>query len=120
MRIYLDQMFKMDLAVVLQNAGHDTIRAEDVGQSRADDEEILGFTISQNRILVTLDEHFGDWAILPLSEHPGVIRIKVHPPTSRNVAKVLIPFLSENDQEKFRNKLVIISTQKERWIQTAS
>ncbi len=36
----------------------------------------------ENRILLTLDEHFGDWVILPLKKHPGVIRIKVNPATT--------------------------------------
>jgi hypothetical protein len=29
--------------------------------------------ISQNRIHVTLVEHFGDWVVFPLSLHPGLI-----------------------------------------------
>jgi len=35
--------------------------------------------VDEGRLLGTLDEHFGDWAILPLSAHPGVIRIKASP-----------------------------------------
>jgi hypothetical protein len=27
--------------------------------------------IAEDRTLITLDEHFGDWAVLPLSVHPG-------------------------------------------------
>ena len=50
------------------------LRASETGQSRADDQEILRIAIDQRRILITLDEHFGDWAVLPLSKHFGVIR----------------------------------------------
>ena len=60
-KIYLDQMFKLDVAQALGNDGHDVERASDIGQARADDHQILQSTISQNRILITLDEHFGDW-----------------------------------------------------------
>jgi predicted nuclease of predicted toxin-antitoxin system len=49
--------------------------------------------ITENRILVTLDEHFGDWVILPLSKHPGVIRLKINPTTSKNATNLLTPFL---------------------------
>ncbi len=118
MRIYLDQMLKVDLAVALQKVGHDVLRTEEVGQSRADDEEILHFTIAQDRVLVTLDEHFGDWAILPLNNHPGVIRVKVHPPTTESISTILLPLLSTRNHEDFRNKLVIVSTRNVRWIQT--
>jgi hypothetical protein len=40
-RIYLDQMFRVDIAVSLRKEGHDVIRASEVGQDRADDSEIL-------------------------------------------------------------------------------
>jgi predicted nuclease of predicted toxin-antitoxin system len=54
----------------------------ETGLARADDHQILQKTISENRILITLDEHFGDWVIRPLSHHSGVIRLKVHPAIS--------------------------------------
>ena len=71
LKIYLDQMLRLDVAQALRNEGHDVIRASEVGQARADDYEILQKAIAENRILVTLDEHFGDWVILPLSNDPG-------------------------------------------------
>jgi predicted nuclease of predicted toxin-antitoxin system len=77
LKIYLDQMLREDVAEALRDEGHDVIRASEVGQARADDQQILNTAISEGRILVTLDEHFGDWVILPLRRHPGVIRLKV-------------------------------------------
>ncbi len=87
--LYLDQMLRLDVGQALRGEGHDVIRTSEVGQARADDYEILQKAIAENRILVTLDEHFGDWVILPLSKHPGVIRLKVHPTTSKNTIKLL-------------------------------
>ena len=72
LRIYLDQMFNLDVAQALRKEGYEVIRASEIGQARADDKEILERAISENRILVTLDQHFGDWAVLPLSHHLGV------------------------------------------------
>jgi predicted nuclease of predicted toxin-antitoxin system len=68
-RLYLDQMFGRSVAVALRGAGHDVIRAEEYGQTRADDQEILQKAIADNRILVTLDEHFGDWVVLRKRKH---------------------------------------------------
>jgi len=79
LKLYMDQMFRRDVAQALLGEGHDVMRASEVGQARADDHEILQKAITENRILITLDEHFGDWVILPLSKHPGVIRLKVNP-----------------------------------------
>ena len=119
MRIYLDQMLKVDLAENLRAVGHDVLRASDVGQSRAEDDEILAFCISQSRLLVTLDDDFGDWAVLPLDKHPGVIRVKANPPTTGNIAEILVPLLEEKVQSDFVNRLVIVSPRNIRWIQTA-
>ena len=94
-------------------------RAAETGDSRADDQQILDRAIAENRILVTLDEHFGDWVVLPLSKHPGVIRIKVNPTTSKNVLNILFPFLRRYKARQFENHLVILSEKRSKWILTA-
>ncbi|MFZ5908154.1 MAG: DUF5615 family PIN-like protein [Nitrospirota bacterium] len=119
LKLYLDQMFRAEVAEILRRQGHDVIRASETGQARADDQQILDRAISESRILITLDEHFGDWVILPLSRHFGVIRLKVHPTTSENVLKILILFLSLYSQQQFSNYLVILSEKRAKWIQTA-
>ena len=84
LRLFLDQMLRREVAEALRNDGHDVVRTSDVGQARADDYQILQKTISEDRILITLDEHFGNWVVLPLRTHPGVIRLKINPTTSAN------------------------------------
>ncbi len=96
MRLYLDQMFRIELAEELRALGHDIVRTSEVGQAVADDLDILQFSTQEDRTLVTLDEHFGDWVILPLGRHPGVIRIKANPTTTANVAALLLPFLTQH------------------------
>ena len=118
LKLYLDQMLRLDVAQALGNESHDVMRASEVGQARADDYEILQKAIAENRILVTLDEHFGDWVILPLSKHPGVIRLKVHPTTSKNAIKLLLPFLRLHSSEQFKNHLVILSPKRAKWVHT--
>ena len=118
MKLYLDQMFRVELAHLLRAEGHDVLRAEEAGQARADDAEILEITRSEGRLLVTLDEHFGDWVVLPLSTHPGVLRVKVHPPTTAQVAALTVPFLARHYQVDFVNHLVILSARSVRWVKT--
>jgi len=118
-KLYLDQMFRVDVVEALREEGYDVLRASETQQDRADDQQILQRAITENRILVTLDEHFGDWVILPLSQHPGVIRIKVRPTTSERVLIVLLPFLRMHTQEQFKDHLVILSKKRAKWILTA-
>lgn len=118
-RIYLDQMVSLDVAHELRGKGHDVLRASEVGQARADDGQILQKAIKENRVLVTLDGHFGDWVILPLKKHPGVIRLKVNPTTGKNILKILIPFLNAYSSEQLKDNLVILSTKREKWVCTS-
>jgi predicted nuclease of predicted toxin-antitoxin system len=108
-KLYLDQMFHLDVAEALRREGYDTVRAAETGHSRADDQQILNKAISENRILVTLDEHL----------HPGVIRIKVNPTTSKNVLNMLLPFFRRYTARQFENHLVILSGKRSKWILTA-
>ena len=119
LNLYLDQMLRLNVAQALRNEGHDVMRASEVGQARADDDEILEKAIAENRILVTLDEHFGDWVILPLSKHPGVIRLKIDPTTSKNAINLLTPFLRLHSSGQFKNHLVILSPKRAKWVHTA-
>ena len=73
-RLLLDQMLDARVAQALAATGYDVVRLADVGMARADDAEVLRRAGHDARVLVTLDEHFGDWCVLPLSEHSGVVR----------------------------------------------
>jgi len=119
MRLFLDQMFRVEVAAHLRLMGYDVTQASDVGLSRADDAEILARAISENRVLLTLDGHFGNWAVLPLTGHTGVIRLRVDPTTTQNVLRLLCPFLAAHDRRCFANHLVIVTHARVRWIRTA-
>ena len=56
-------MFQVDVAHALREQGYDVLRASETGQARAEDHQILEKAISEKRILITLDEHFGDWVV---------------------------------------------------------
>lgn len=112
-------MIPSEVARKLKDQGYDVLRASETGQGRADDRQILQKTISENRILITVDEHFGDWVVLPLSQHPGVIRLKVAPITSTKILNLLFPFLRRHTMEQFRDHMVILSETRAKWILTA-
>ncbi len=120
LRLLLDQMLDEGVARALGALGHDAIRVSDVGLASAADDAILRRAVDEGRLLVTLDEHFGDWAILPLSAHPGVIRIKASPTTTGNILALLLPFLEKAADRDFRNQLVIVRSAGARWIRTCS
>lgn len=118
-RLYLDQMFRVEMTMALRSGGHDVIRASEAGHDRADDANILSYCILEKRVLVTLDGHFGDWAILPLKIHPGVVRIRIHPPVFEVVVPRLMDFLSNFSEDQLANRLVILGVSRTRWVQTS-
>ena len=120
LRLYLDQCMRSEVAEALRGEGYDVVRASDVGQARADDSEILERAESEKRILVTLDEHFGNWAVLPLRKHFGVIRLKINPATPDNAIKLLLSFLRNRTQAQFQDNLVILSQNRARWVYTGA
>ena len=95
------------------------MRVEETGLARADDDVILEKATRENRILITLDEHFGDWVILPLKKHPGVIRLKVNPATATNVVDLILPFLRLHSSIQFKDHLVILSATRAKWVLTS-
>jgi predicted nuclease of predicted toxin-antitoxin system len=119
LKLFLDQMFRTDVTEALRAEGHDVLRADECGRERADDTKVMDTASADGRILVTLDEDFGDWAVLPIDKHPGVIRLKVHPTVSSKILKLLVPFLRTNKDRDFRNYLAIVSETRVRWIRTA-
>ncbi len=118
MRLFLDQMIDRCVADVLRQTGYDVECAAQAGMERADDLEILEHCMKQDRVLVTLDEHFGDWTVAKLTAHAGVVRLKVNPTSSRNIQKTLLPFLGRYARRDFRNTLAIVKPTGIRWIRT--
>ena len=118
LRLLLDQMIDSQVAERLSGLGHDVVRVAEIGMARQDDAQILDRAIEDNRILITLDEHFGDWVVLPLSKHPGVVRVKADPSTTERILDVLLPFLVEHQERDFDGVLAIVRSGGVRWVRT--
>jgi len=118
-RLLFDQMIDADAAGEVRLMGFDVVRVADFSMSTANDDEVLSLAIHENRVLVTLDEHFGDWTFLKLESHPGVIRVKAHPTTTKRVLSVLVPFLRIHGERDFSNHLVVMGKARVRWIRTS-
>lgn len=117
-KFLLDQMIDRVVKNTLLDHGYDVLAVSEIGMATADDAEIMQWAIDNKRTVITLDEHFGDWSVLPLSNHPGVIRLKVNPTTTANCLNMLLPFLERHAVSTFQNRLVIVREQGIRWIKT--
>src|SRR5258708_7930261 len=75
--LVLDQGVPRDAARRLRDLGYECVHVGEIGMSTAADEEILGFALGKNAVVVTLDADFH--AILAVSGAvgPSVIRIRI-------------------------------------------
>lgn len=55
LRLVLDPGIPRDTAALLRDEGFDCFHIGEVGRSRAEDREILSFSIARNAVVVTLD-----------------------------------------------------------------
>lgn len=117
-RILLDQMLDEGVANALRECGHDVVRVASIGLATAGDDEILAQAVSDNRILVTLDERFGDWVVLPINGQPGVIRVKAIPARTDVILDLLLPFFRTHESAVFNDSFVIVRKNETRWIRT--
>ena len=66
MRLVLDQGVPRDAASLLRELGHDCTHVGEVGMSRAADQEILAWAVSENATVVTLTPTFTRFLRFPV------------------------------------------------------
>lgn len=102
-RFLLDQNVRIEVKTELLNLKLNTIHTSDVKLSRALDPEILDYAIFGNHKLFPLPKH-----------HPGIIRLKILPPTPQAIIQSLESFIKTHKPEDIQNALVIITQKKVR------
>jgi predicted nuclease of predicted toxin-antitoxin system len=73
-KLLLDACVWGKAAKQLREAGHDVVWVGDWPEDPGDD-AILSFAHAEERILVTIDKDFGEWAVLRDMPHHGILRI---------------------------------------------
>jgi predicted nuclease of predicted toxin-antitoxin system len=80
-RLLLDENLSPKQAVTLREQGHDAVAVLEIGLAGQPDEKVREYAIAENRVLLTLDVDFANVLRFPPAGTPGVIRLKIHPPT---------------------------------------
>lgn len=85
MKLVLDENLSPLHVSELKSLGHDACGVVEVGLSGATDERIRCFAIETGRVLVTLDADFANVLRFSPEHTPGVVRLKIHPPTEERI-----------------------------------
>lgn len=112
MKFFADECFFIATIKSLRNAGYEVDSILERNLSGLCDEKIIKLCIKENRILLTFDNDFSNIFRFPIGSNPGIILIKIKPPTIENSTPAIISFLKRNKPEIFSKALTIITKTK--------
>ena len=73
MRFLLDMPVRPSLIGVLEDHGHESVHAQEIGKSRASDRELLELAMADERVIITADLDFPRLLALGRTRRPGLI-----------------------------------------------
>jgi predicted nuclease of predicted toxin-antitoxin system len=88
-KLLLDENLSAQQAVLLRENGHDAVAVIEAGLSGEPDDAVRSYAIESGRVLMTLDADFANILRFPPSDTPGVIRLKIHPPTEQAIRELI-------------------------------
>jgi predicted nuclease of predicted toxin-antitoxin system len=92
--------------------GYDAVAVAGVGPSGASDSIVRSFAISAGRALVTMDADFGNILRYPAAGTPGVVWLRLHPPTEAGIEAAVDRILGKLGAQNLEGKLVIVDEDK--------
>ncbi|MEK7400655.1 MAG: DUF5615 family PIN-like protein [Candidatus Poribacteria bacterium] len=112
MKLFSDACIYKATEKAIVDWGYDLETARNVGLADAGNGNILTYSISTGRILLTRDMHFSNILLYPLDSHVGIIVLKIQPIWINEIHALLKSFLSTTSQDEMLQTLVIIDRSK--------
>ena len=112
MKLILDENLSPLHASELRSLGHDAYAVVEVGLSGAADVEIRRFANEEGRVLVSLDADFANVIRFPPEGTPGVVRLKIHPPTEESIRQSILRALERLQNMDLAGCLAIVDPKK--------
>jgi predicted nuclease of predicted toxin-antitoxin system len=112
MKLLLDENLSPLHVRLLREMGHDATSVVELGLSGAEDSVVRHTAIQAERILITLDGDFANVLRYPPAATPGVIRIRVHPPTEEAIVAALRYAMPRLAGMSLAGKLVVVDERK--------
>jgi predicted nuclease of predicted toxin-antitoxin system len=109
MKIKIDENLPSEVARVLKDAGHDASTAIDEGLGGTSDETLMAKTVSEGRILLTLDVGFGDIRRYPPHDYPGIVVFRLERHDREHLEGMTRRLASLLERESVENRLWVVS-----------
>ena len=114
MRIKLDENLPTVLADLLKFLGHDVHTTLDQGLNGKSDIEIWNAAQSESRFLITQDLDFSDRRKFAPGTHAGILLIRLHNPSRRNLIATIEQIFRTEPVELWQKCFVIATERKAR------
>jgi predicted nuclease of predicted toxin-antitoxin system len=112
MKLLLDQGLPRKAAVILRDAGIDTLHVGEIGFATAEDVEIIEKGRQDNRTIITLDADFHALLALSRATNPSVVRIRIDGLKGEALAHLINQILADWGEELLRG--AVLTVQKDR------
>jgi predicted nuclease of predicted toxin-antitoxin system len=111
-KFLLDENWSRRHASRLRGNGHDAVAVVEESLGGASDPVVRSAAIRSDRILVTLDADFGNIIRYPPQGTPGIIWLRLHPPTETKIERALDRCLAKLGEQDLTGKLVVVDEDK--------
>jgi predicted nuclease of predicted toxin-antitoxin system len=108
MRFKADENLPIEVAEMLQQAGHDAATVLEQHLGGSDDAQLAALCQLESRILVTLDMDFSDIRNYPPAEFPGLVVLCLRQQDKPHVLDVFVRLVQVLDQEPIEGYLWIV------------
>lgn len=92
----------------LRAQGFDVKDVREAGLAGASDRTLMKLAQQEQRTIVTFDKDFTNPLLYPLTDHFGVIRIRIHPPLRRDVLHAFEQFFQQFDLPQLQSTVVVL------------
>jgi predicted nuclease of predicted toxin-antitoxin system len=116
MKIKLDENLPLQLAVSLNNLGHDVHTTLNEGLTGEGDREIWNAAQAESRFLITQDLDFSDIRQFAPGTHFGVLLVRLLSPSRKNLVACVETLFRNENVEEWQHCFVVATERKIRVI----
>ncbi|MEK6581536.1 MAG: DUF5615 family PIN-like protein [Nitrospirota bacterium] len=108
MKFLVDMPASPQLAIWLNEKGHDAVHASDIGLFKTKDKEILKVARKQGRVIITADLDFPQLLALSHAKDPGIILFRGGNYNEQEMLSLLKRVLDNIKAEKISNSITVV------------
>lgn len=108
MRFKIDENPPVECVELLRQVHHDATTAVAEGLRGAVDPDLIAVCHREERILITLDQGFGDIRAYPPHRFPGIIVLRPQRQDKRRILELLSKLITRLTEEPLANRLWIV------------